>query len=328
MAASNAHKKPDIQPAPKPDIQPAPAPQPLPFGLEDEIDLIEYLVTVFRNKHWIMLFALLCAIAAYGMAKTMPDRYEASVQLALRQPDDPGGISPDNRRAPEALTLMEHSFVLRTANENYRHIVMAKMRSRSFGIDFIQRHDLLPHLFAEHWDREQQQWIEGFTPDIDLAFKIFSEQVRSLVHNPENDLLRLYIRWQDPRIAAEWANDYVQAFNDYMREQTITESRRKRAFLLEQLKDTRVVEVEKSLYRMIEAETALEVLARARDNYVLQVLDAAVPPEHKFSPSVKRLTLLGLFGGFGLGIAVAIGSVLVRKIRKAMAAYREKSTNG
>ena len=45
--------------------------------------------------------ALLCAGAGYGLAKKMTPRYESFVHLALREPDDPGGVSPDNRRAPE-----------------------------------------------------------------------------------------------------------------------------------------------------------------------------------------------------------------------------------
>ncbi|MBK5969437.1 MULTISPECIES: Wzz/FepE/Etk N-terminal domain-containing protein [Thiorhodovibrio] len=297
----------------------------LPYGLEDEIDLIEYLVAVFRNKHWILLLAFLMAGAGFGLAKVLPHRYEASVQLALRDQVNPGGVAPDERRAPQALTLVEQSFVLRNVNENYRHIVMARMRSRTFTLHFIEHRNLLPALFEKQWDAEKNAWRDDFKPDINLAVRLFREQVRTVVHNPENDLMRVYVRWSNPRLAADWANAFVHDFNDYWRERVIEESDRKRAFLLEQLRETSVVDLEKSIYRMIEAETAVEMLARARDNYVLEVLDAAVPPDYKFSPSTKRLVLMGFFGGFGLGVVGAIGSVLVRRIFKAMQAYRART---
>ncbi|MCF8003314.1 MAG: hypothetical protein K9L32_03750 [Chromatiaceae bacterium] len=306
----------------------APVKPVLPYGLEDEIDLIEYLVAVFRNKHWILLLAFAMAAAGFALAKSLPDRYEASAQLALRDQVNPGGVAPDERRASQALTLVEQSFVLRNVNENYRHIVMARMRSRTFTLYFIENRNLMPALFHEHWDRERNAWRGEFKPNINEAVRLFREQVRSVVHNPENDLLRVYIRWHDPQLAAEWANAFVQDFNDYWRTRAIEESDRKRSFLMEQLRGTVVVELEKSIYRMIEAETAVEMLARARDNYVLELLDAAAPPEYKSSPSVKRLTIFGFFAGFGLGVVGAIASVLIRRIFRAMQAYRARTESG
>ncbi len=302
-----------------------PASAPLPYGLEEEIDLIEYLVAVFRNKYWILLFAFVCGGAGFGLAKILPHRYESSVQLALREPENPGGVAPDNRRAPEVLTLMEHGFVMNPVSENYRHIIMAQMRSRVFTNHFILTHDVLPRLFAQQWDERKQEWIDGYKPDLSEAYKIFNENIRSVVHNPENDLIRLYIYWRDARVAAEWANAYIKSFNDFMRDRAIQESRRKRDFLMQQLRKTSVVEVEKSIYRMIEAETAVEMLAQSRENFVLEVLDDAVPADYPYSPSKRRMAAFGFFAGFGLGLGTAIGSVLVRKIRYAMQAYRART---
>jgi hypothetical protein len=307
----------------EPSHLPSPASAaPLPYGLEEEIDLIEYLVAVFRNKYWILLFAALCAGAGYGLGKFMPNRYESFVHLALREPDAPGGVAPDDRRAPEVLTLMEHGFVMGSVNENYRHIIMARLRSRIFTNHFILSHDVLPHLFAEQWDADKQQWRDGFQPDMAQAYKTFHDDVRSVSHNPENDLMAVHIRWRDARVAADWANAYVRTFNDFMRQNAIEESRRKTEFLKEELRKTTTVEMQKSIYRMIEAETAIVMLASARQNHVLEVLDDAVPAARPFSPSLKRMLLFGFFAGFGIGIGTTIGGVLVRKIRHAMQAYR------
>lgn len=302
-----------------------PAQAPLPYGLEEEIDLIEYLAALLRNKYWILLFAFLCAGAGFGLAMITPKRYESGVQLSVRQPESPGGVTPDNRRAPEVLTLMEHGFVMDSVGTNYRDIIMAQMRSRIFTNHFIATQNVLPHLFAKQWNAEKQEWMDGFKPNLNEAYEIFNESVRTVTFNPENELLRLIIRWRDPRIASEWANAYVESFNNFIRDQAIQESRRKREFLMEQLRETSVVELEKSIYRMIEGETAAEMLARARKEYVLQVLDDAVPAAKPFSPSKGRNIVLGFFAGFGMGIGAAIGSVLVRKIRRAMQAYRART---
>lgn len=302
-----------------------PATAPLPYGLEDEIELVEYLASLFRNKYWILLFAVLCAGAGFSLAKITPKRYEAAVQLSLRQPDVPGGVTPDNRRAPEVLTLMEHGFVLDTAGKNYRDIVMAQMNSRNFTSHFIATQNVLPYLFTKQWNAGKQEWLGGFKPSLDEAYEIFDKSVRTVVHDPETDLIRVVIRWRDPEIAAQWANAYVKSFNDFIREKDIQESRRKREFLMQELRQTSVVEMEKSIYRMIEAETAIEMLARSRENYVLLVLDNAAPDARHFTPSVSRMAAIGFAAGFGMGIAAAIGSVLIRKIRNAIQAYRVRT---
>jgi hypothetical protein len=56
--------------------------------------------------------------------------------------EDPGGVSPDDRRASEVLTLVEHGFVMGTTRDNYNEVMLARLRSRSFTMHFLDTHNL------------------------------------------------------------------------------------------------------------------------------------------------------------------------------------------
>jgi len=51
------------------------------------------------------------------------------------------------------------------------------------------------------------------------------------VTDPKTGLVTLSITWNDPNIAAKWANGLVRMANDYLRDQAIEESERNIAYL-------------------------------------------------------------------------------------------------
>lgn len=299
----------------------------VPYSLQDDIDLLEYLNALLRAKYIIIILAIIVAIAAYFYAKTLPNRYHAFVHLALVEPQDPGGVSPDNRRAPEVFTLVEHDFILESPYENYKHRILARMRSRIFTKDFIIKYDVMQYIYAEHWDKEKQQWMGDFKPNLQEAFLIFHQNIREVSFNPENQLLGVHIRWKNPKIAAEWANAYAAHFNYYMRQNALNHIEKKSEYLQSLLiqKNNFDVEITQSIYRLIEAQTHKAMLANAMDEYALEIIDPAIPPLEPYAPSVKKFAIGAFMAIILLGSATVIAWVLLRKIHKALIQHREKN---
>ena len=63
----------------------------LPYGLSDEIDLVEYIAAILRNKYRLIFFALLSGMLGYGLAHLKPDLYEAFVHMTLVENEKIGG---------------------------------------------------------------------------------------------------------------------------------------------------------------------------------------------------------------------------------------------
>ncbi len=293
----------------------------LPYRLEEEVDLLEYLAAVLRYKYLILLVAVLCSIAAYGLTYRKPKLYEAYVNTTLVEYDDPGGVSPDKRRAPEMITLVEHGYIMGQYRNNFLDIIMATMKSHLFTTKFVKDENIIRYLFEEHWDNSNLKWKDGFRPDIKQATSMFNTKIRFIHFNEETGLMRLRICWKDPVLAARWANRYIELFNEHMRMKAIDEGRNKLEALQAELLRTDIVEIQKTIFRLIEAQTAVVMTASARKDYVLEVIDPALPNPEKCSPARKRTAVLALFGALALGLTASVGSVIVKKVMKAIRKY-------
>jgi hypothetical protein len=287
------------------------------------LDLVEFLHALTRRWALIFLVSLLAGAAAYGLTLLMQDRYEAVVRLNLVIPDDPGGVSPDNRRAPEVLTLVEHGFIMSTTGDNHRSIMMAKLRSRKFTDRFIKKHDVARHIFSESWDAQTKKWKTS-PPAGGHVYSAFHKNIRFVDHNPESDIISIRIRFHDPRLAASWANDYVKEFNLYMRESALAYTEKKQTYLRAQLQRTDIVELHKSIYRLIEAQTAIAMLASSKEEYVFEVLDPAYQPFDRFSPARKRITILTIVATMLLSIFFITARVLIKRIRATLTDYQNR----
>ena len=293
----------------------------IPLGVEDQVDLLQFVSAIVCNRFRISLFALVTGCAAYGATFLVTEKYEAFTRINLVEPEDPGGVSPDNRRAPEVITLVEHGFILGTSRDNLGDVVMAKMRSRTFTELFIKKAKVAQYLFPEQWNAKTDRWIST-EPDSNLVFAEFHENIRFIDHDPKTDLMSVRIRFSDPSLTSKWANQYVTEFNLYMRERALEEASKKRDYLAKQAESTEIVEMQKSIYRLIEAQTAVIMLAQSKTEFAVEVLDRAYEPFERFSPARKRIALLAVVGASLIAIFFICAHVVVRRVRGALKAYQ------
>jgi uncharacterized protein involved in exopolysaccharide biosynthesis len=93
--------------------------------------------------------------------------------------------------------------------------------------------------------------------------------------------------------------------NERIRARAIDEANRNIKFLNEQIDKTRVVEVQRLIFSLIENETKTLMLANARTEYAFTVIDPAVPPERKIGPHGSLYAIFGAFMGSIVAISVA-----------------------
>jgi hypothetical protein len=129
------------------------------------------------------------------------------------------------------------------------------------------------------------------------------------------------MRWPEPLLPKELANLYVQTFNEFMRGRTMDEVARKQAFLEEKLRQSDLVDIQQSIYRLIEAQTAIAMLANAREEYVLEVIDPAARPYRSVTMSRKKKTLVGAIVGLLLTTFAVLGFTLLRELWHSLCAH-------
>jgi hypothetical protein len=287
------------------------------------IDLLQYINALVDARWWLLVAALVSGLLTGLWAYSQPYMYQSSIKVAVVDIEDPGGVSPDDRRASEVLTLVEHGFVMGTTRDNYNDVMMARLVSRDFTMRFLDELNIYRLFYPEQWNKDEQTWVDGFTPDRGESFTRFRDEVRSVEHDEETDIITVKINWVEAVVARDVANQYVSAFNEFIREKTELEVQRKQAFLHEELRRSDIVDIQQSIYRLIEAQTAIAMLTSAREEYALEIIDPAATPYKSFNVSRKRKVLLGMIVGTMLAVFTVFGLVLVRAMLQTVLAYRE-----
>lgn len=118
--------------------------------------------------------------------------------------------------------------------------------------------------------------------------------------------MTLAIEWEDPALAAKWANALVRHVNARLRAEAVDEADRSIAYLEKQLPQTSSVEVQQAIYRLIEAQTKKKMVASTREEYAFTTIDPAVTPERKHRPRRTILVLAGLLLGLVGGVIAAV----------------------
>ena len=106
-----------------------------------------------------------------------------------------------------------------------------------------------------------------------------------------------------------------------MRQITLTAVAAKMAFLERNLEKAEYIEIEKMLYRLMEAQTAAATLANGQKEYALEVVDPATRSYDRHSPARKRVSLLVTFasGIFITGLILIID--ILRGVKQQLDSY-------
>lgn len=299
---------------------------------DDEIDLRELFLTLWRGK-WIIL-ATTIAFAAAGVfyALSQPNIYQASVLLAPTQEEGvANGISGQ-------LGGLASLAGINLGGGGTNKTVMAKeiLKSRAFLTDFIHRHDLvIPLMATKAWDMRENQWVidrELYSPsnnqwrtnddgevleptDWDMVNK-FKASHLSISENKENGMVTLSVKSQSPPVAKAWADMLVKDINEHMRQQDVRESEARIAYLEEKLSETNIAGMQQVFYQLIESETRTVMLANARDEYIFKTVDPAVIPQEKSSPKRALIAIVAVMLGGMLGIFLVFVIAFIRNTRK------------
>lgn len=299
-----------------------------PHYADDEIDLRELFVTLWRGKWIIILFTIVFAAGGVFYALSKPNIYQSSVLLAPTEGE--GGARGLSGQLGGLASLTGLS--LGGGGSNQKVIAKEVLQSRAFIIDFIHRHNLnIPLMATDGWDMKNQTWVidrevynpeagewlvddkgESLAPtDWDMVNR-FKGKHLSLSSNKEHGLVTLTIKSQAPPVAKEWAEKLVYDINEHMREQDVKEAEARIAYLEGKLKQTNIAGMQQVFYQLIESETRTVMLANARKEYIFKTLDPAVVPQEKSDPNRMLITVAAILIGGMLGVLVVFVGAFVR----------------
>lgn len=274
----------------------------------EEISLQEIAETLWTRRWLIVLSTLVFGMLALVTAFVLPEKYQAAVVLAPVD-DDAGGKLGGAGALLSQFGGLAGLGGISLGGSGKKSEAVATLQSAALTEAFIDENKLLPVLFKKDWDASTGQWKTTTTEDTPTLWKAekkFRSKVRDIGEDKKSGLVTLTITWNDPEQAAVWANDLVARANRYLRSKAIEQSQENIRYLNEQLGKTSVVEIQKAIYGLTEAEIKKIMIANGSEEYAFKVIDAARVPEERSSPKRALIVAVGLFAGLMLGMVLAL----------------------
>jgi uncharacterized protein involved in exopolysaccharide biosynthesis len=293
----------------------------LESGLRDEPRVMGAgdLLSVLRH-YWILVLGLtlLGCLVAGVLAVTLTKVYRAEILLR------PTGL--DARQSQLGALVSQLGSVGSLLGPGFGESgtaaeYMTVLQSPQFLMDFIARHELMPELFAEEWEQARKAWKPDLkrTPSLEDGYQLLMTRVLAVEQERDTGIIRVTVDWRDPKLAAGWANRLVADLNELARKRAIAEAEASIDYLDRQLKSSQVLEVQQSVYRLLEGQLNTVMLANGRLEYAFRVLSAAYAPEpHRYvRPRPALMIVLGAMLG---GICALSVALLLHSRRRAQVA--------
>ncbi len=301
--------KPKTQPAAPPQPPVMPPGYPMYYPPEEEIDLMELWQVLVENKKLIGIITGTATALAVILALVLTPIYRAETLLVPVSKEQAGGLAALAGQFGGLADLAGINIGGGGSTEES----IATLKSRELTKAFIKEEGLMPILFEDAWDENEKAWKKkwwNFSDDNDGptawdAYELFDKNIRSVNVDKKTNLVTVAIEWEDPELAAKWANKLVKRVNQERRQEAIEEAEKSIKYLEDQLQKTGVVEIQQSIYKLIEAQTKTKMVASTREEYAFKVIDKAVVPEEKAKPKRKLIVILGFILGGMAGVFTA-----------------------
>lgn len=287
--------------------------------------LLKFLHQLLSYKFRIVGVAILGASIVFGLSLLLDNRYSAQATVAINISEDPGGIQPNNYRGANTIGVLEYDFIIDGIQANERERLLARMDSFGFISTFILQQNLLQWLYADSWDAEAQQWLDGYEPDMREAVKKFKTDALYVFTDQKTDLLNIRITSRSPEFSTELANTFVRSFNDYLRQLDLAEIQSRRGYLEQRLREIKNSEIQRSIFRLLETQLAVESLINARANYPLEVIQPATVPLFESFPARKKWAAITLILLLFLGVVFVISMNTAKALSRDLKAFAERN---
>jgi uncharacterized protein involved in exopolysaccharide biosynthesis len=300
-----------------------------PMPADDEIDLRELFIALWKGKWLIIFITTLFAAGGVYYALQQPNTYKSDVLLAPTQGSGSMGLSG----SLGGLASLAGVNLGGADSADPKVEALAIVNSRKFIEAFITKHNLLVPLMASlEWDEETNVhtlnnelynsktnlWLideetgDSLEPTMWEAHKAFKE-LFSVSEDKESGMVTFAITHHSAVIAQKWVSQLVVDLNEWMKTQTLADTENKISYLEGQLMKTQVTELQYMFYSLIEEQYKQQMLAEVEEEFVFKTIDPAVVPEEKAGPKRALICVLATLLGGMLAVAIVLVRFAFRK---------------
>jgi len=288
---------------------------PAPLGRgpagDQEIELIDYVLVIWRHRTMVLLLGIVAMAATVAVMLLQPRRYQASATIV-----PPVAVLQKQSAVPGGLGGLGGSMLRDIMDSgSIAGIYVEILESREVTDAIIDKFDLM-HVYK----------------DVEHRTKARRELSRNTsIKTTEEGAVKIAVTDLDPNRAAAMANAYVDELDKQNKRLSTGEATSKRVFLEGRLKEVQTklsgienipaheAAVQEMLYEMLVRECEMAKIEEAKSMPTLQVLDEAVVPELPVARGTVRKGVLA-------GVVALVLGIFVAFTREYIAAVKGRST--
>lgn len=268
--------------------------------LDEEINLLDLLIVLVRNKRMIIGVTFIAAVLAAIVMVRKPNIYTGTVKILPPKSSQSGaaGMLSQLSSLGSLGGAMGGAFGLKDPNAIY----VAMLKSRNIMEKVIQKFDLQKVYKTE--TLTDTLLVLGGVSDVGVG---------------KDGLIGVSVDDEDPKRAADIANAYIAELNELVQTFALTDASQRRQYFETQMKPAkdkitetelllgsprnnleyidalRSVKYQEAVYEVLIRQFEMAKLDEANDAPLIQVLDKAVMPEKKSKPRRTRAVLQAAF---------------------------------
>lgn len=255
------------------------------------------------RRWWIIGTAIVFSMGAGVWQQLSDKQYKATALVAIVNRDSARGMSLSAALGQLSPLASLAGIPGLGATQNFEPIAI--LESRFLTEKYVEDNQLLPTLFSRQWDASRRAWKTSDPERVPTpwkAYEKFTKKIRRVSQDAKTGLVSISITWNDPVIAARWANGLVAMTNEVLRRHALEDADKNIAYLTTQASTTQLMEVRTALTSLIEQELKRAMITRGADEYALRMIDPAAPPGEPTSPGLALASFAGLLAGLSVAL--------------------------
>ena len=270
-----------------------------PIDPTDEINLLDYWRIIWKRRKVVIYVFLISVVSTAIISLIMTPIYQAKATLMP--------VESSQGRFSAALGALQNIPFIggavggalgKTATDKLVNI----LNSRTVAEDVVKKLDLVKIIFKKQWDREKGAWKTDKPPTLQDTLQVLQKELVK-VADDRKGLISISVEYEDPKLAAEIANEYTVVLQKFLNENTISLAKRNRIFLEKQLavtkadlqtseEELRSYQTNKKIMALdAQSEGAVKALAELKAQIISREVQLGAMREYatKENPDVKRV---------------------------------------
>ena len=271
---------------------------------EDEIDLMDLIKVIWKNKKIIIGTTLIITILAIVFSLNQKSIYKSELTFTEQNSSSSGGLASLASSIPFASLAGMSS-----GNDGLNLLVI--MESRGFRKGIVKKLNLFDY-YIEKNEIDLSELEEENKPD-EYDIVVWLKNLVTIAKDEKTGVYTVDIEMDDPEMATKIANIYFYEMEEYLKEKNMTASKKNKKFIGEQLRvvEKKLKEQEENLKAIEEKYNTVSILDEAK-----AVTEILASLKKNILELNAKLKVASEFAG--------MQNIEVKKLQKEIEVYKEQ----